>query len=231
MFRTWTDCVEWQVADCCEQGNEPLWFISYGELLTSWGTFSFSRVSLLCGVSCHDKLSWYFYFYTNFVIRGIGVFCLDTCFYGCLTLRPHSSILPQCNSVEFCSPRGSGSDKTARILVNWLLADIHQLFAAPSVATSDYQLAANHRNTSELAIAVSSNILWCVLENRQQGGSARAVNRTGRMFQQHRPHLRMPVTLWQKAQVWTRPYRRQTDHAVLYWIREFLFPAHADERQ
>jgi hypothetical protein len=70
------------------------------------------------------------------------------------------------------------------------LAVIHQLFGA---------LWCGHRRLSELAVAV------CALENRQQGGSARAANREGRMLQLNRADLRILVTARQNVQVWTRP--------------------------
>jgi hypothetical protein len=58
-----------------------------------------------------------------------------------------------------------------------------QFFVARDSST--WQVCSEHRNTSELW----RNMIRCVLENRQQGGSAHAAKRTARMLQKHRQHL------------------------------------------
>ena len=68
---------------------------------------------------------------------------------NCLGSCPDFSVLPQRNGAGFCSPRGLGSSKRARIVANWLSAVIHQLFAAPGVDTCDYQLAAKFAPSTE----------------------------------------------------------------------------------
>jgi hypothetical protein len=75
-----------------------------------------------------------------------------------LAYRP-SNILPKLNDVRFCSPGGLGSDKSARVLANWLRAVIHQLFAAPGVDACDCQLAMKFAASTELAAAVGRNML------------------------------------------------------------------------
>ena len=50
-------------------------------------------------------------------------------------------------------------------------------------------------STRELALAAQREGHLMRLENWQQCGSARTANRTQRMFQQHRQHLRISVTL------------------------------------
>ena len=69
------------------------------------------------------------------------------------------NILPKLNNVRFCSPRGLGSDKSARVLANWLRAVIHQLFAAPGVDACDCQLAVKFAASTELAVAVGRNMV------------------------------------------------------------------------
>ena len=76
-----------------------------------------------------------------------------------------------------------------------------QFFAARDSSTCE--VCSQHRNTSGLW----RNMIWCVLENRQQGGSAHAAKRTARMLQQHRQHVWIcyAVTLRQMPKS-TRPY-------------------------
>jgi hypothetical protein len=62
--------------------------------------------------------------------------------------RPDSIILLLSNPEGFCSPRGLVSDKTERILENWLRAVIHQ-FVARGVDTFGHQLAAKFAASSE----------------------------------------------------------------------------------
>ena len=56
---------------------------------------------------------------------------------------------------------------------------------------SSSQRAQKHVRTFSSAVTCT---FLCALENRQQRGSARAANRTGRTLRQHRAHLRIPDT-------------------------------------
>ena len=50
----WSGLGQGQAAGCCEDGDEQLVFKNDGYYLTSWKTVSFSRKTLLRGVSALD---------------------------------------------------------------------------------------------------------------------------------------------------------------------------------